>query len=70
MHTDKSYRLKRAAIVREKISQRTPQTPTAFALEVTRQVLEEIRRSGEQLIVQRAGASSARIPSTKVRNHE
>jgi hypothetical protein len=45
MNSDKSYRLKRAAIVREKINQRTPQTPTAFALEVTRQVLEEIRKA-------------------------
>ena len=45
MYNDKSYRLKRAAIVREKIRQRTPQTPTAFALEVTRQVLEEIRKA-------------------------
>ena len=45
MYSDKSYRLKRAAIVREKVDKRMPQTPTAFALEVTRQVLEEIRKA-------------------------
>lgn len=47
MHSNKnkSYRIKRAAIVREKINQRMPQTPTAFALEVARLVREEIRKT-------------------------
>ena len=47
MHSNKnkSYRLKRAAIVREKINQRMPQTPLAFALEITRLVREELRKT-------------------------